>query len=110
MKKPMTTEELFHKILNILKDKGKLPDILDYSLADGNSVPIRTYEFNLRSNLDYGGSEGIYLDLWIEYFNKGEKCQHGLGTFKTLYEDEKAMHRICLLYTSACFLHCPIPA
>ena len=52
MKKPMTTEELFHKILNILKDKGKLPDILDYSLADGNSVPIRTYEFNLRSNLD----------------------------------------------------------
>ena len=46
MKKPMTTEELFRKILNILKDKGKLPDILDYSLADGNSVPIRTYEFN----------------------------------------------------------------
>ena len=34
MKKQMTTEELFHKILNILKDKGKLPDILDYSLAD----------------------------------------------------------------------------
>lgn len=94
MKKPMTTEELFHKILNILKDKGKLPDILDYSLADGNPAPIRTYEFNLRSNLDYGGSEGIYLDLWIEYFNKGEKCQHGLGTFKTLYEDEKAMHRM----------------
>ena len=56
MKKPMTTEELFHKILNILKDKGKLPDILDYSLADGNPVPIRTYEFNLRSNLDYGGN------------------------------------------------------
>ena len=94
MKKPMTTEELFRKILDILKDKGRLPEILDYSLADGNPVPITTYEFELRSNLNYGGSEGIYLNLWIEYFNKGEKCQHGLGTFKTLYEDEKAMHRM----------------
>lgn len=94
MKKPMTTEELFRKILDILKDKGRLPEILDYSLADGNPVPITTYEFELRSNLNYGGSEGIYLNLWIEYFNKGEKCQHGLGTFKTLYEDEKAMHKM----------------
>ena len=34
MKKPMTTEELFRKILDILKDKGRLPEILDYSLAD----------------------------------------------------------------------------
>jgi len=34
MKKPMTTEELFYKILDILKDKGRLPEILDYSLAD----------------------------------------------------------------------------
>ncbi len=94
MNKPMTTEELFRKIFDILKDKGRLPEILDYSLADGNPVPITTYEFELRSNLNYGDSEGIYLDLWIEYFNKGKKCQHGLGTFKTLYEDEKAMHRM----------------
>ena len=97
MEKPMTTKELFCKILDILKDKGRLPEILDYSLADGNPVPITTYEFELRSNLNYGGNEGIYLDLWIEYFNKREKCQHGLGTFKTLYEDNKAMYRMAEL-------------
>ena len=32
MDKPMTTKELFEKIRDILKEKGKLPDILDYSL------------------------------------------------------------------------------
>ncbi len=51
LKKPMTTEELFDKIRGILKEKGKLPDILDYGLAAYNPVPIRTYEFDLKSNL-----------------------------------------------------------
>ena len=71
MKKPMTTEDLFNKINGILKEKGKLPDILDYGLATSNPVPIRTYEFELKNNLDYGGYEGIYLDLWIVYFADG---------------------------------------
>lgn len=33
MEKPMTTGELFEKIKNILQEKNKLPDILDYSHA-----------------------------------------------------------------------------
>ena len=94
MNKPMTTAELFEKICGILKEKGLYPGILDYALAASTPKPITTYEYSFRNNLDYGGSEGIYLDLWIEYFNKGKKCQYGLGTFKTLYEDEKAMHRM----------------
>ena len=75
MKKPMTTEELFHKILDILKDKGRLPEILDYSLADGNPVPITTYEFELRSNLNYGGSEGIY---GLSILTKGKNASTAL--------------------------------
>lgn len=59
----MTTEELFNKIRGILKEKGKLPDILDYGLAAHNPAPIRTCEFDLKSNLTYGGNEGIYLSL-----------------------------------------------
>lgn len=35
--------------------------------------PITTYEFEFKNNLNYGGNEGIYLDLWIEYFADGEK-------------------------------------
>ena len=85
MTRPMTTEELFEKINSILKEKGKIPDILDYSLATSNPVPIRTYEFDLRSSLNYGGNEGIYLVLWIEYMEEYVKRRAGIGTFKMLY-------------------------
>ena len=92
MTRPMTTEELFEKINSILKEKSKIPDILDYSLATGNPIPIRTYEFDLRNSLNYGGNEGIYLDLWIEYQVENEKRRAAIGTYKTLYEDDNAMH------------------
>lgn len=32
MNRPMTTEELFNRIQDTLKEKGRLPDILDYGL------------------------------------------------------------------------------
>lgn len=92
MTKPMTTEELFEKINSILIEKSKIPNILDYSLATSNPIPIRTYEFDLRNSLDYGGNEGIYLDLWIEYLVENEKRRAAIGTYKTLYEDDNAMH------------------
>ncbi len=92
MKRPMTTEELFIKVKAILEGKNKLPDILDYGIATNHPVPIRTYEFNLKSNLAYGGNEGIYLDLWIEYFVDGERRVNGIGTFKTLDKNNEAMH------------------
>lgn len=92
MERPMTTEELYNKICGILKEKGKIPDILDYGLPTHNPVPITTYEFDFKNNLDYGSSEGIYLDLWMEYFMNGERRVSGVGTFKTLRTDHNAMH------------------
>lgn len=56
-KRPMTTRELFDAICKILKEKGKLPDILDYGLATHNPVPITNYEYGLKNKLDYGGNE-----------------------------------------------------
>ena len=93
----MTTEGLFDTICKILKEKGKLPDILDYGLATHNPVPITNYEYDLKNNLDYGGNEGIYLDLWIEYTAEGKKCASGLGTFKTLRADDESMHIMAVL-------------
>lgn len=90
-KKPMTTEELFNKICDILKEKELMPDNLDYALATHDPVPMTTYEFNIRNNLDYGGSEGIYIDLWIETYRDNEKVVNALGTFKTLREDREGM-------------------
>ena len=96
-KRPMTTGELFDAICKILKEKGKLPDILDYGLATYNPAPITNYEYGLRNKLDYGGNEGIYLDLWIEYAADGKRCARDLGTFKTLSTDDEAMHCMAAL-------------
>ena len=93
MNQPMTTEELFNKIQSILKEKGKLPAILDYGLATHRPVPVTTYEFDLGNRLAYGGSEGIYLTLWIEYFANGEKQRKSIGTFKTLDESNEGTCR-----------------
>lgn len=92
IKKPMTTEELFNRIKAALKEKNELPDILDYGIATNHPVPIRTYEFDLKTNLTYGANEGIYLGLRIEYFAENEWCVRDLGTFKTLRQDDEAMH------------------
>lgn len=92
MNKSMTSGELFNKICSILKEKNKLPDILDYEIATSHPVPIKTYEVDLKSNLAYGGSKAIYLVLWIEYFSDGKRCVNHIGTFKTLDESNKAMH------------------
>ncbi|MBD5449763.1 MAG: hypothetical protein HDR28_06345 [Lachnospiraceae bacterium] len=97
MKKPMTTKDLFNKINGILKEKGKLPDILDYGLATDNPVPIKTCQFELRHNLAYGEIRGIYLNLWIEYFDKNESYKKGIGSFKTLKDDDAAMHTMASL-------------
>ena len=101
MKRPMTTEELFNKVQDVLKENSKLPDILDYELVTHRPVPVTTYEFDLKNSLAYGGNEGIYLNFWIEYFKDGEKCLDDIGTFKTLREDHEAMHTMAsVLYRS----------
>lgn len=76
LNKPMTTEQYFNKVCGILKEKDMMPDILYYELATYKSVSMKTYEFNIRNNLDYGGNESIYLDLWIEYYEDKEKSFH----------------------------------
>lgn len=96
-RRPMTTDELFNRIVMILKEKNRLPDILDYGLATGNALPITNCEFDLRSNLAYGNNEGIYLDLWIEYFYEDENYRKSLGTFKTLQDSKEAMHVMAAL-------------
>lgn len=90
MTKPMTTEELFNKVYDILKEKGRIPDILEYGHVTGSPVSITTYEYELGSKLAYGGNEGIYLDIWIEYSANIKKQR--IGIFKTLHESNDAMH------------------
>ena len=91
LKKPMDTAEFFTKICDILTGKGRMPDILDYAIPAYNNVLITTSELEFKNNLDYGSSEGIYLDIWIIFDRDGRNVQEKLGTFKTLLEDGAAM-------------------
>lgn len=95
MDKPMTIGELFHTICGNLRQKGLMPDILDYALPESNGREIKNPDISIGSNLDYGGSEGIYLDIWIDMGQ--DRGQEHAGTFKTLYEDSKAMYAIAKL-------------
>ena len=97
MERPMTTEELFEKICSLLKEKGKLPDILDYHLGPIQPKPITNYAFDVRNNLDYGGSEGIYLDLTLKCCEGKTTCFKDLGTFKTLGTSDQDMHTMAAL-------------
>ena len=91
-KKP-TNQGLFDTVVKVLKDEHKLPDILDYHIASHNLSEFSNYEFNTMYKLDFGGSEGIYLDCFVE-----GKCDDtdntirvSLGSFKTLQTSEDAM-------------------
>jgi len=55
MKRPITTAEYFNLICDTLRRKKQMPDeMLDYALPTYSPVPIKTYEFNIRNNLDFG--------------------------------------------------------
>lgn len=99
MKRPMTTAELFHTICEILTEKGMMPEILDYAMAERFAMAVTTYAFSFHNHLDYGGNEGIYLDIWIEApKEKKGKFKYRLGTFKTLDTGREAMRIMgCLL-------------
>ena len=94
IKKPYTTAEFFNLIIDRVEDAGLLPDIIDYSLPTRDIYPIRTYEYFIKNRLDFGGNEGIYLNLWMEMRENGEWVKLDLGTIKTLGETREDMEKM----------------
>ncbi len=97
MNKPINTRDLFNKIYEILKNKDRIPGILEYGSPAFNPVSLTNWNFDLKNNLDYGSSEGIYLDLWADYHSDGEIRKISIGTFKTLQDDQEAMRAMGML-------------
>lgn len=93
-----TWKMAFDKACENMEKAGQLPAILDYHLApmQAEHVEIDTEELRIPlAHLDYGGSEGIYLTLHV--FDAEHK-RVGIGTFKTLEDDEESMEIIAQLY------------
>lgn len=93
MDKPMTTADFFIRICNILKAKGLILGKVYYTAEKSSYMPLTTTEYGIKSYLDYGIHEGIYLDLWILIHTDSGVTEQKLGTFNTL-EDSPDARRI----------------
>ena len=94
--KRCTNKELMEIAVEEAKKTGeyaKAEKILDYFLPeDSEIVTITDYRFDFHATADFGGSEGIYLDCYLQGIfddTNNKRCE--MGTFKTLKTDLESM-------------------
>ena len=92
-----TAEDVFHELEAWLDSVGYLPDeylLLDRRWQNGREMP-RDAGFFCRT--DYGGSEGIYLDMFLEWYEDSQHKTEHFMTGKTLGEGGADMDRMSLI-------------
>ena len=92
-----TAEDVFHELEAHLDSVGYLPDeylLLDRRWQNGREMP-RDAGFFCRT--DYGGSEGIYLDMFLEWYEDSQRKTEHFMTGKTLGESGADMDRMSLI-------------
>ena len=92
-----TAEDVFHELEARLDSVGYLPDeylLLDRRWQNGREMP-RAAGFFCRT--DYGGSEGIYLDMFLEWYEDSQHKTEHFMTGKTLGEGGADMDRMSLI-------------
>ena len=92
-----TAEDVFHELEAQLDSVGYLPDeylLLDNRWQNGREMP-RDAGFFCRT--DYGGSEGIYLDVFLEWYEDSQRRTEHFMTGKTLGESGADMDRMSLI-------------
>ena len=92
-----TAEDVFHELEAQLDSVGYLPDeylLLDNRWQNGREMP-RDAGFFCRT--DYGGSEGIYLDVFLYWDENGKRKTEHFMTGKTLGESGADLDRMSLI-------------
>ena len=92
-----TAEDVFHELEARLDSVGYLPDeylLLDIHWQNGREMP-RDADFFCKT--DYGGSEGIYLDVFLEWYEDSQRRTEHFMTGKTLGESGADMDRMSLI-------------
>ena len=90
-------EDVFHELEARLDSVGYLPDeylLLDRRWQNGREMP-RDAGFFCRT--DYGGSEGIYLDMFLEWYEDSQHKTEHFMTGKTLGESGADLDRMSLI-------------
>jgi hypothetical protein len=84
-----TNTILFNRVIGLAQAHGdfeRASQILDYHLAERHTVrELKDYEFRFVARVVWGGSEGVYIDCYLEgtFDQSGDKRLH-VGTLKTL--------------------------
>lgn len=90
-------EEVYQELKARLDSVGYLPDeylLLDNRWQNGREMP-RDAGFFCRT--DYGGSEGIYLDVFLDWYEDGQHKTEHFMTGKTLGESGADLDRMFLI-------------
>ena len=92
-----TAEDVFHELEAQLDSVGYLPDeyfTMDWRWEHGRQIP-KGADFFCKT--DYGGSEGIYLDVYLEWQEGDKPRRECFITGKTLGESGADMDRMSLI-------------
>lgn len=91
-----TCQDVFNELKNKLESIGLLPDeyfILNYSIED-DKMPDFSEAI---CSVDFGNSEGIYLDIQLHYYDGNRKpVSKSFATGKTLGETTADFYRMSL--------------
>ena len=92
-----TGQEVFEELRQQLENMGCLPDeyfLLDQRWENGREIPEGADIF---CTTDYGASEGIYLDVYLKWYEDGNPVTKGFITGKTLGESGDDLDRMFLI-------------
>ena len=91
-----TAAEVFEELKHRLEGMGYLPDeyfLLDGHWKDGREIPK---DADIFCTTDYGASEGVYLDVYLKWYEDGKPITRSFITGKTLGENGNDLDRMFL--------------
>ena len=93
-----TAQEVFEELKHRLEGMGYLPDeyfLMDDHWRDGREIPK---DADIFCTTDYGASEGVYLDVYLKWYDESQKrsITQKLATGKTLGENGNDLDRMFL--------------
>lgn len=92
-----TAQEVFEELKHRLEGMGYLPDeyfLMDSHWEDGWEIPK---DADIFCTTDYGGSEGVYLDVYLKWYEDGKPVTKSFITGKTLGENGNDLDRMFLI-------------
>ena len=92
-----TAQEVFEELRHRLEGMGYLPDeyfLMNRDWENGREIPR---DADIFCTTDYGGSEGVYLDVYLKWYEDSRPVTKSFITGKTLGETGADLDRMFLI-------------